>query len=867
MSSPHDSAQAPASRSSFLTGALIVLCLTLIVGAGAIKNRLDHAQALLAAPDQAFSIEQDLYDRTIATLGYSGFLGAAQSFMNKQEHAALNDMRMSLKTASDYATRAVDKSSPPARRDVKAILELYAGILARAESGGDAMNNGISSADLALASNALNLLDARLQAAAAQSRLEAQNAHKMWSMALTLLAIGGFVMAATLAMWVRMMQNRNLVGPLQSLRQSVINMVHGDLQQAVWGMERNDDIGHLARAIDNARLYFGQMPDLSIIDENGSTRVKFEGESRTLFKTMMRSMSEQFERAQQTVFSYTGMMTAHQEALSSLSNKFNAMLNHLQQQGAINENAVKSLTSTLTEASQALAQTHEAGVRQINKIVPFMQERMQNMAEVTQLAGTQMTQSLQSLIKTESTLRSAAAQSQQTVQQLAQSTGQMGERMFAALSLMQASGKQLSETTESVKECFHEAVEALAKGETQLHQVIGKTEQRLASTLSAEESMVSIVARTEASAGKMEKAVNTIYDRHEALNEQVVTAAHRMESIIASFDTAQRAMNDAATQIRRDGALVGNLLTELRSNNDQLLTALSQNTQTGFSAIQGLAEKSHALMQRLEVQIQQQARSADARIDELSAHSQTMAQQASSTTSTLAQTITSLKGEQEKLATTRTRFTETLESISRRLEEHATSTFGKTEQWAAQSFVKLTTMAEQMESVMSRMNILGQLTGTLGNVAGQLGQIVPALTQYGSSLPATAPTSTQPHQEANPVIIDMEGTKQLIIQQAEDVIKELHNQWTQAVQQIEAMHDQLAQIVIQQKDQLETRLVVMDKKLRDATDMMEDTAELAEAEERQAAVINELVSAISKINEHVMEIDDVIDSAGLKKEA
>lgn len=868
MSSHQDSTQAPVARSSFFSGLVIAFCLVMIVGAGAIKNRLDNVQSLLAAPDKAFTVEQDLYDRTITTLGYSGFLGAAQSYMNKQDHGALNDMRMNLKTASDYATRAVDKSSAPVRRDVKAILDLYAGLLARAESGGDAMSNGISAADLALAANALNLMESRLQSAVAQNRLEAQTAHKMWSLMLTLLAIAGFIVAASMAVWIRLLQNRNLSGPLQSLRQSVINMIHGDLQNAIWGMERNDDIGHLSRAIDNARLYFGQLPDLSIIDENGSTRVKFEGESRTLFKSMMRSMSEQFERAQQTVFSYNGMMTAHQEALATLSNKFNSLLNQVQQHGAVNEKSIKSLTTILTEASQSLSQAQEAGVRQINKIVPFMQERMQNMAEVTQLAGTQMTQSLQSLIKTETSLRSAATQSQQTVQQLANSTAQMGERMFAALSLMQASGKQLGETTEAVKECFNEAVESLARGETQLHQVISKTEQKLASTLNAEESMSSIVARTEASATKMEKAVNTIYDRHEAVNEQVVTAAHRMDSIVASFDTAQRAMNDAATQIRRDGALVGNLLTELRSNNDQLLTALSQQSQTSFTAVQSLAEKSHALMQRLEVQIQQQARAADTRIDELSAHSQTMSQQASATTSTLAQTITSLKGEQEKLATTRTRFTETLEAISRRLEDHATSTFGKTEQWAAQSFVKLTTMAEQMESVMNRMNILGQLTGTLGNVAGQLGQIVPTLTQYGASVPApVAAVVPQAHQEQAPVIIDMEGTKQLIVQQTEDVIKELHSQWHKAVAQIEAMHDQLAQIVVQQKDQLETRLVVMDKKLREATDAMEDTAELAEAEERQAAVINELVSAISKINEHVMEIDDVIESSGLKKEA
>lgn len=63
-------------------------------------------------------------------------------------------------------------------------------------------------------------------------------------------------------------------------------------------------------------------------------------------------------------------------------------------------------------------------------------------------------------------------------------------------------------------------------------------------------------------------------------------------------------------------------------------------------------------------------------------------------------------------------------------------------------------------------------------------------------------------------------------------MQELQKQWHEAVVQIEAMHDQLAQIVIQQKDQLETRLVVMDKKLREATDTMKEASD-DQTEEKQ----------------------------------
>ena len=314
-------------------------------------------------------------------------------------------------------------------------------------------------------------------------------------------------------------------------------------------------------------------------------------------------------------------------------------------------------------------------------------------------------------------------------------------------------------------------------------------------------------------------------------------------------------MGDATTQVRRDASLIGGLLVELRANNDQLLTSVGQNSQTSHNAIQSLTEKSHALMQRLEIQIEQQAQAADSRINEITTHGHMITQQVTTTASSLAQAISSLKSEQEKLATTRSRFSDTVSDLSTRFEQQATNTFGKTEQWAAQSFTKLSTIAEQVESVMQRLSMLGQLTGTLGTVAGQLGQLVPTLTSFQSGI-GSMEAGAAPQ-------VNMDETKALILAQTEEVMKELQSQWHDAVVQIEAMHDQLAQLVIQQKDQLETRLIVMDKKLRDTDDV-----EMAEGNqaEKQADILNEVISALGKINEHVLALDGVIEDAGLKKE-
>ncbi|NCC03163.1 MAG: HAMP domain-containing protein [Proteobacteria bacterium] len=839
---------------------VLTLCVALIGTAGYFKYQLDKDQNILAAPDTAFAPEEQIYEKTIGALGYSGFLGAAQNYMTSHDPAALADMRMNLKTAQENVVRLANAASGPVSRDIKAIVDIFAAISAKAESS-DALDDGINTSDLLRASTALTILDSRLQTATAITRLQTNNDLKGWGMGLMLLTWGAGALLALLSLLSFFAFRSRQIAPLNALIQCIDNIGKGNLHQPVWGQERPDRIGELARALEKARLHFAELPDFVLQGEEGPIPFRFEGMQRTAFDAMMKKIAESFDQTKSNAATLNAMCTSQQEMMSGLSVRLGSALDNIHQQGQIHEEALHSLTQALNESAHSLAATQKNGMDQINQMIPSMRERIQNMAEVTQLAGIQVADSLKSLLAAEDSMRTNASQSHQVVKQLANATNQMGERMFAALNIMQASGKALNRSTEETRVRFNEALEILSRGEKHLQHIITRAENRLASTMNAEENMAALATRTEESALKMEKAVNNICERHEGLSEQVITATHRMESIVASFDSAQRSMAEATSQIRRDGNTISNLLTDLRVNNEQLISSINQNSQNSFTAVQNLTEKSHALMQRLEVQIQQQAQATETRIDEIIASSEALAQQSSSTNNSLAQAVASLKGEQEKLSTARSRFVEMLGDIGSRLEQQATNTFGKTEQWAAQSFTKLTTIAEQVESVMQRLGMLGQLTSTLGTVAGQLGQLVPTLTQFEMPKPLATPYADTP-----PIIVDMEETRALMTEQAEDLATKLQEHWHEAVVQIEAMHDQLAQMMVQQKDQLETRLIVIDKKLRETTEEMRNLQEIEQTDERQTEIMNEVISAISRINQHVIELDDTVEQAGLKKE-
>ncbi len=882
--------------STLVLGAITFLCVGLIGATGYLKYQLDKSEITLAAPDAGFTKEQDTYEKTLTALGYGGFIGFAQTLTTHHDSNALAELRQSMKMARDALSRLPEKTAASVRHDLQTITNIYANILTKAETNASTSSTSpsLTNADIAPAIAALPILDSRLQSAVATSRMKAQDDFRLWGLGLTLMAWCSLVIAASMTAGLYLTLLNRQAAPLRALAQSVENLSRGDMQTPVWGMERRDAIGELARTIDLARYHFSQLPDLSLMSEQGPVRIKFEGETRSLFEAMMRSITSDHEYTRKETANLTGSIMEQQTVLSDLVARIAATLGQLQQFGNASRDTIKKLSEDLAASGSSIVKTHERGAAQLDRLVPFMQERAQKMAEVTHIAGTKVTEMLQALVQAEQTLQKSAVQSQDIVHKFGSTTNQIGERLFATANLMQASNKVLTETTDTAQSRFNEAVENLSRGETHLQQIIRRTEDRLNSTMHVEGSITALAERTENNIERMENAAHAMKERHEQLSEQVVLATHRMEGIVASFDSAQRSMTDAMNQLRRDGSMLSGLLQELRINNDQLLTGISQNSQASYTTVQNLADRSQELMQKFEQHITQQTQTASTNIVNLSAKSQAMAEQAEAALAAMAQTTTTMRAENERLVTTRTRFTDTIAQIGTRIEQQANDTFARTEQWSAQNFSKLSALTESMETVMQRLNMLGQLTGTLGSVAGQLGQLMPALTQTPAlagareTAASTAALSeglraelqTQSQQTAAQMATLQNQMAQMLgelktrletaprgsetgsapveIALPEGLLNKIQMQWHEAMVQIEAMHDQLAQIIVQQKDQLETRLVVMDKKLKSG-------AFDPEAGDQQTMILNEIVMTLAKINEQVVELDETVHGQKLKQ--
>ncbi len=827
--------------SVFVLALITILCVVLIGTTGYVKYQLDRSELALAAPDVTFTPEQEVYNKTMRALGYGGFLEASYRVITKRDQAALNDMKMHLKTAQEIVARLNEKTPAGVRHDLEGIVNLYTAIYNKAQQSFENGSIAFTPGDLSPALAALPFFDMRLQAAIAQNRIKAQDSYRFWGLSLTLIAWCSLLLAAAMSAGIYLAYRNRQAAPLRALAQSIKNLARGDMTTPIWGMNRNDAIGELSRAVDLARYHFSQLPDLSLMSDQGPVRLKFEGDTRSIFEAMMRNIAEEFEKTRKESSGYARDLGSLQESLSTLAYNLNTVISQIQTNDTGSHQALQQLVHRLDLTAQSLTNVNDRATGQLNKLVPYLQERAHSMAEVTSIAGSQIAQSLEKLMKLEETMRDNAAQSRETGEKFAENTNQLSERLFASANLLQASSTMLSETTDTVQSRFNEAVESLSRGENHLKEIMGQVEERLNHTAKAEANMAEFATRAETNLGRMEGSMNAMSTRHEQLSEQFIGATQRMESVVASFDSAQRAMSDAMQFVKRDGDMLSALLQELRSNNEHLLTGISQNSQAGYAVVQTLAERSQKIMQQLEGHLAEQGRLTETRVGELVANTNTLNQQVLTATSALTQTVSAMREEHERFATARSTFSDSVNKLGARLEQQTTTTLTKTEEWASQNFGKLSSLTDEMQELMQRLGILNQLTGTLGAVAGQLGQIVPALANGKS--PGQNGSANDPALES---IVEELGAQ-------------LTSQWNEAMGHIGAMHDQLAQMIERQKDQLETRLMVMDKKLRAVSEQGLDPT--------QMSFMNEIVEMLAKISEHVIMLDESINGRNQQRKA
>lgn len=806
------------SSGALVWGGVAAFCILLCAAPFYLKYKLDKAEAMLAAPASVYLAGNEVYDKTARSLGYGGFLGAAQIYAISHDPEALSDMEQNYKAAQIAVDKLSETAPTAARQEIQAILKIFSKILEKARNAADVSEGILTENDLAAAAMSLPFLSQRVETALETGKLAAQAQYRYWAALMAFFAAFMALCAALLLARSFVAKKNGAQPAMAALAKSVANLTKGDMETPIWGRERSDEIGELARSIDLARHFFTQVPDIAMLTEAGPLRLKFEGEQKTLFKLFMDNLSDDYEKARTEIAGLTRTITTQQDLLTALSVRLNSAVNHLQQHGGQSVETLQKLTNSLTTCANDMLEKQQRTAEHVEQLVPYMQDRAQNMAEVTHIAGTKVANALQDFLRMDGHLRSIMADSHEKISSLAGSANSMNERLFAAVNLMQASGNALTETTEATRQRLNISIETLDKGEQRLSHIAELAEKRLADAVSSETNLAVAASRAESSSMRMESAINTMTERHEQFSSEAEQAANRLQEMANSFDLAQRTMLEAVQGLHNDGVQLTETLKGLQENNQSLMQATTDGALAGQAVLKEVSDHAESMRQTLELQAKTLSEQIETRFSLLNEQTGALAQQAEAATTLITQSVSSFRQEQEKFSEMRRNFGVTVEGLSGRLEAQTGASLQRTEAMATQSLERLGGIADHVEIITHRLAVLGQLTGTLGAVAGQLGQIVPSLakSEGGYEMP--------------------------------DILHGMQDQWQKMFAQLTEMRREMAATLVQQKS-------VLDKSLTELTAKFNSYA-TSGLDPAQAALLNEIVSALGLINEHVLHVEE-----------
>lgn len=231
--------------------------LTLTLAAAAAAFAIGFTGALnqsLADPDSAPIVRTAALQRLDKALGYDGFLRTYGAFLAAGDRAQGAELRrlaegadISLSLFARASTNERDRDTAASLRGLEAPFRRAALFAAGTASGADGL---VPSAQL---ESDYSALKDRIAAAAEDANIERIDGLAealVWAQgtsvgALSLLAMVLFALAWFL--------RERLIAPLEALRHSVKAAAGGAISDPLWGLERTDEIGAIARAADKLR--------------------------------------------------------------------------------------------------------------------------------------------------------------------------------------------------------------------------------------------------------------------------------------------------------------------------------------------------------------------------------------------------------------------------------------------------------------------------------------------------------------------------------------------------------------------------------------------------------------------------------------
>jgi HAMP domain-containing protein len=582
------------SRQSSLRGTAMAISLgaILLVGgltAGAAYELAQYSvdAAALETPGDALAKNRLLADFQ-ARMGHDGYLGALAQFAETGNADARTDMRTSLE-AADQALRGLQgKRLTPQELELAADLKR---LVDAARRSLDAANGGPT----ALGQTTPLILTTRYAALADRidargrglqtlevARLGETAQRGLWLGVAAVLALVATLVAFLILLAVRVQR------PLRELADAVDQVARGDWRAPIWGMDRGDEFGQLARSLDGFRKQAQEIPDISVATEDGRLRLKFEGEYADLFEALtarLRGAGGTLAVLGQDVGRIVGDT---KQQLTETLGQVNQLCGAAVRTVSESNREIRQATEILAHAvAQVKAFDADAGAGGLDAVIEAMRNHADALAATLSRTEEAVSQTLDTLSFTDGDMRHASGEAREAAHTLSLTMAETQASLLSAVKILRASGDLLANTADQTGSRLLRAAEAMEDGEKAMVAALGSATMRL------DDATSQASARLEDAGMQVTRAADLLDDRSSDIGS-------RLENVLESMQEARTTLQQSAEVAERKMEPLADEFTDIRNRFGDMMGDIGDRADAMARAVEALRKTSDDLKAEFE---------------------------------------------------------------------------------------------------------------------------------------------------------------------------------------------------------------------------------------------------------------------------
>ncbi|WP_044561010.1 HAMP domain-containing protein [Azospirillum sp. B4] len=531
-----------------------------------VDRSLDETPAVAAAKSRAL-------DEARGALGNGGLLNALAVYAETGSAQARADIAQALETA-DRNVRAFEgnrltTAESDLARDLHRLIDRYRATVNAAGDRPQALSGAAGLSLMTLhAAVADRIAQLRRQEVQTTSDVLAGPARQgFW---LGIAAVGAMLAVVGACLWLIRLR---LLLPLAQLRDSVAGVGRGDWRAPIAGTDRPDELGDMARAIEAFRRQVADLPDVSVVTEEGRVRLKFDGNAGDLFEqltTRLRSAGDTLAGnggavsvlVSDTRRELTGLLSETQRDLTDLlSGTQRELTESVQRVGELcgivakaagdSNREIKEATELLGRAAlQVHAFDDRGGGGGLDNLVEALRRNAEMVASTVLTAGEDVGRVVRGLSETEGDLRRATGEAQTANERMNAAMGDLQAKLLASVKLLRASGEMLATSSTEATASLAQATEAVGNSDRNLQAALAHAGDRLERVTGRVENSADLLRGT---AEGMTRDLSGALDGLNRANRLIETAAEanstRLEPVAESLANVQRDLAGAAAGV------------------------------------------------------------------------------------------------------------------------------------------------------------------------------------------------------------------------------------------------------------------------------------------------------------------------------